>query len=155
MEEGLPLSEGWAYSNEAVWSIESCLAMAHSSELLQLLRCQKPSIVPDSPAGLRAMDHGAMTSSFSQMRPTVTSSSPVSLLSSHQTFPLIKSYYFSGYRVMEHRVASSFFLIVHIHQGVISFSFTWVTVWQPRYLPSMCPAYRMRGTESSGSFVLS
>lgn len=124
MEEGLPLSEGWANSNEAVCGTESCLAMAHSSEILQLPGCQKPSIVPGSPAGLRAMDHGAKTSSFSQMRSALTSSSPVSFPSSHQTFPLIKSCYFSGYRVMKHRVASSFFLTVHIHQGVISFSFT-------------------------------
>ena len=55
MEEGLLLSEGWAPSNEAVCSTESCLAVAHSSELLQLPGCQKPSIVPDSPAGLRAI----------------------------------------------------------------------------------------------------
>lgn len=155
MEEGLLLSEGWARSNEAVCGIESCLAMAQSSELLQPPGCQKPSIVPDSPAGLRAMDHGAKTSSFSQMRPTLTSSSTVSHPSSHQTFPLIKSCYFSRYKVMEHRVASSFFLTVHIHRGVISFSYTWVTVQQPRYLPSIWPACRVKGTESPGSFILS
>ena len=60
MEEGLLLSEGWAPSNEAVCSTESCLAVAHSSELLQLPGCQKPSIVPDSPAGLRAIDRGGL-----------------------------------------------------------------------------------------------
>lgn len=145
MEEGLPLSEGWANSNEAVCGTESCLAMAHSSEILQLPGCQKPSIVPGSPAGLRAMDHGAKTSSFSQMRSALTSSSPVSFPSSHQTFPLIKSCYFSGYRVMKHRVASSFFLTVHIHQGVISFSFTWGTVQQSRYFAIYVACIQTKG----------
>lgn len=107
MEEGLWLSEEWANSNEAVCSDESCLAMAHSSKLLQVPGCQKPSIVPDSPAGLTAMDHGAKISSFSQMKTTLTSSSLV-FHPPPQTFPLIKSSYFPGYRVMEHRVASSF-----------------------------------------------
>lgn len=60
MQEGLLLSEGRAPSNEAVCSAESCLAMAHRSELLQLPGCQQPSIVPDSPAGLRAIDRGGL-----------------------------------------------------------------------------------------------
>ena len=154
MEEGLLLSEGRGPSNEAVSSTESCLAMAHSSELLQLPGCQKPSIVPDSPAELRAMDRGATTSSFSQMRPTLTSSSSVSL-PLPQIFPLIKSRYFSWYRVTEHRVVSSFFLTVHILQGIISFPFTWVTVQQPRSLPSVWPAYVVKDKRSLGSSVLS
>lgn len=154
MEEGRLLSEGWAPSNEVVSSTESCLAMAHSSELLQLPGCQKPSIVPDSPAELRAMDRRAKTSSFSQMRPTLTSSSLVSL-SLPQIFPLSKSHYFSWYRVTEHRVAASFFLTVPIHQGIVSFPFTWVTVQQPRSLPSVWPAYGVKDKRSLGSSVLS
>lgn len=108
MEEGLRLSEGWAHSNEAVCSDESCLAMAHSSELLQgawvseAINCPRLTCWAHShePWG-----YGKI-SSFSQMRTTLTSSSLVS----HpppQTFPLIKPSYFPGYRVMEHRVASS------------------------------------------------
>lgn len=72
-----------------------------------------------------------------------------------QTFPLIRPCYLFRYRVIEHRVASSFFLTIHIHQGVISFLFTWITVRQPRSWPSMWPAYRVRGKGSPGSSVLS
>lgn len=54
--EGLLLSEGWAHSNEAVFDIESCLTMAHSSELLWWPAHHKQSIVSNSPARLRAMD---------------------------------------------------------------------------------------------------
>ena len=154
MQEGLLLGEGWAPSNEAVCSAESCLAVAHRSELLQLPGCQEPSIVPDSPAGLRAIDRGG---SDIIILPDETPHLPLhrrhlspSPEHSHRSSPV----FFSRYRVTEQRVASSFFLTGHIHRGIISFPLSWVTVGQPRSLPPMRPACRVRAEKGPGGSAL-
>ena len=130
----------WAHSNEAVCSNESCLAMAHSSELLQVPACQKPLIVPDSPAGLRAMNHGAKIPSFSQMKLTLTSSSLVSRPPS-LNIPIDQVLLFSW--VQSHGTQSSIiilnqrshppkshFLLFHMNRFPIAqaFAFMWPTM---------------------------
>lgn len=124
-----------AHSNEAVCSNKTCLAMAHSSELLQLAAVRSHQLSQTHLLGSEPWTKGQKHHHSLRWDPHFPlhhwfPSPPP------QTFPLIKSRYSSGYRVMEHRVASSFLRTVHIRQGLISFSFTWITVQrQPRSLP--------------------